>query len=204
MTSRAGSVVHRSRHLSWIDRRTVDGIPITSPARTIVDLAGVLGPEALEAAFESARRMGLVSATQLEARFVALGGKGRPGSAKVRALIEAHRAEPALASRLEVRAARLFRASGLPRPMRQHAIVAGDGRRYRLDFAWPGARVAAECDGFAWHGNRLQWKRDRRRTADIEMLGWRTVFVTWDDVVQRPDQTVDRVALALGLRAEAA
>ena len=57
--------------------------------------------------------------------------------------------------------------------------------------------VALECDGFAWHGNRLRWKRDRRRVAQIEALGWRIIFVTWDDVTLHPDETLHRVALAL-------
>lgn len=58
-------------------------------------------------------------------------------------------------------------------------------------------RTVCECDGFEWHGKRLQWRRDRRRVAAIEAAGWNIVHVTWDDVTQRPAETLDRLAFAL-------
>ena len=58
-------------------------------------------------------------------------------------------------------------------------------------------RVGCECDGFESHGNRLAWKRDRRRLAWLEAAGWRIVAVTWDDVTLRPAETIDRLVLAL-------
>ena len=72
---------------------------------------------------------------------------------------------------------------------------------YRVDFAWPEAAFVCEGDGFAWHGNRLAWKRDRRRIATIEAAGWRVVHVTWDDVTKFPNETLDRLAIALELAA---
>ena len=95
-------------------------------------------------------------------------------------------------SRLEVKTAVLLRRSRLPKPVTQLAIAG-----YRVDFAWPAVRVVCECDGFAWHGDRLQWKRDRRRVAKIEAADWRVVHVTWDDVTKRPGETLDRLALAV-------
>ena len=82
-----------------------------------------------------------------------------------------------LESRLEVKLARLLRESSLPAAERQYPVG-----RFRLDFAWPAARIACECDGFEHHGARLAWKRDRGRLAAIEAAGWRVVHVTWDDV----------------------
>jgi len=198
LSRQPGLVVHRTAVLERVDRYVVDGIPLTAPARTIIDLAGSLPAEALEAAFESARRMGLVTGSQLAQRFEALGGKGRAGSGRVRALL-AQQAEVPAGSRLEVRVARALRRAGLPQPVRQHPVAADDGRRFRLDFAWPDLRVGLECDGFAWHGDRLQWKSDRRRIAAIEALGWRLVFVTWDDVTRRVEEMLHRVELALRL-----
>ena len=185
--------VHRTLHLPRIDRVTVDEIPCTSVTRTLIDLAAVLDEESLEAAFHSARRMGLTSPAHFARRFEQLGGKGRVRSTTLRRLIERERgSDRALESMLEVKAARLLRRSLLPATERQLAVGA-----FRLDFAWPDRMVALECDGFAWHGNRLQWKRDRRRVAQIEALGWRIIFVTWDDVTLHPDETLHRVALAL-------
>jgi very-short-patch-repair endonuclease len=185
-------VVHRTNVLARADRAVVDGIPCTSATRTIIDLAGVLDDEPLEAAFESARRAGLTSPAFLAQRAADLFARGRSGSTALRRLLE--RLEPgrALESRLEVRVARLLRASLLPVPARQFRIG-----RYRVDFAWPERRVALECDGFEAHGNRLQWKRDRRRVATIEAQAWRLVHVTWDDVCREPAKTLARIEFAL-------
>jgi very-short-patch-repair endonuclease len=185
-------VVHRSA-LSRADVVEVDGIRCTSATRTILDCAGILGDEPLEAAFEQARRLGLTSPTALAQRAEQLCGKGHPGSARVRRLLAAQApGERALESRLEVRLARLLRTSGLPAPARQYPVG-----RYRLDFAWPAVLIACECDGFEHHGARLAWKRDRARLARIEAAGWRVVHVTWDDVTRRPEQTRERLAVAL-------
>jgi very-short-patch-repair endonuclease len=194
--------VHRTGEWPRIDRVTVDGIPCTSATRTLIDLAGGLDAERLEAMYHAARRLGLTSPAHFEARFARLGGRGRPGSGQLRRLIETERgSDRALESVLEVKAARLLRRSPLPAPVRQHWVTVAGGGRYRLDFAWPLYRVAVECDSFEWHGNRLRWKRDRRRVAAIEALGWRVLFVTWDDVVRHGPETVHRVGLALGLAA---
>jgi very-short-patch-repair endonuclease len=157
----------------------------------LIDLAPQLDDEALEAAFESGRRMGLTTVTLLARRANELCGKGRPGSGRVRRLLSVAEAR-ATESRLEVKFARLVRASALPKPVRQYAVGA-----YRLDFAWPWLWVAAECDGFERHGTRLAWKRDRARIAAIEHAGWRIVHFTWDDITSAPTRSVERVALAL-------
>jgi very-short-patch-repair endonuclease len=186
-------VVHHASSLPASDLVVVDGIRCTSATRTVIDCAALLGDEALETAFEHARRMGLTSAAALSRRAEELCGRGRPGSTRIRGLIALQEAGARpLESRLEVRMARLLRRSGLPSPERQHPVG-----RYRLDFAWPARLVACECDGFEHHGHRLAWKRDRARVAALEAAGWRVVHVTWDDVTHRPDRTVDRINLAL-------
>jgi len=95
-------------------------------------------------------------------------------------------------SKLEVRFARLLRASALPSPESQIEIAG-----YRVDYLWRAYRSIVECDGFAWHGSRLQWKRHRRRIATIEAAGCTITHVTWDDVTKYPAQTLDRLRLAL-------
>ncbi len=186
--------VHRLAKLSTTDVVVVDGIRCTSATRTIIDCAALLGDEILETAFEQARRMGLTTATALSRRTDELCGKGRAGSARVRRLLAAQVPRSrAMESRLEVKLARLVRGSSLPTAQRQYPVG-----RFRLDFAWPSARVGCECDGFEHHGSRLAWKRDRGRLATIEAAGWRVVQVTWADVTAEPDQTLDRLARAVG------
>jgi very-short-patch-repair endonuclease len=181
-----GIVVHGSvvaRH----DVRIVDAIPCTSAARTLLDCAISLDDEMLEAAFESARRMGLVTPATLQRAVARM-----PGAAALRRVLAVteHRAAE---SRLEVKLGRLLRSSRLPVSVPQHRVGA-----YRLDRAWPESRVAVEADGFQHHGRRMAWKRDRKRVAAIEAMGWRLVQVTWADVVERPAETLDRIGHALG------
>src|SRR5437763_1135961 len=112
--------------------------------------------------------MGLTSTAAVAAQL----SRGRAGSAQLRQVVAHAEARPR-ESRLEVKLARLLRTSGLPKPVPQFVIG-----RYRVDYAWTLFRIVCECDGFEWHGGRLQWKRDRRRIAAIEAQGWRVVHVT--------------------------
>ena len=141
------------------DLVAVDGIRCTSATRTIIDCAALLDDEALEAAFEQARRMGLTSVDRVaRGAPTELCGRGRPGSARRSASARgaaARRTSDGVATRGEARAACCARARSL-RPERQYPVG-----RFRLDFAWPAARIACECDGFEHHGSRLAWKRDR-------------------------------------------
>jgi very-short-patch-repair endonuclease len=181
-----GVTVHRAR-LTNVDRVVVDGIPCTSATRTLLDCAPLLDGEALEAAFERARRMGLTSVSAMHKQLK----RGRVGSAMMREVLAHADARPK-ESRLEVKLARLLRASTLPIPTPQFAVGP-----YRVDYAWLRYRTICECDGFEWHGSRLEWKRDRRRIAAIEAANWQVVHVTWDDVTKRPGETLERLALAL-------
>jgi very-short-patch-repair endonuclease len=186
-------IVHRASSLPNSDRRIVDGIPTTAPVRTLIDVAIGLDAEELLTAFESARRMGLLTSTQVTQLLHRL--SHRPGAAAVRRMLAQIESRP-LGSRLEVRLARLLGESSLPPSIAQYRVA-----NYRVDWAWPGHRVAIEADGFRHHGQHLEWKRDRRRIAAIEALGWRIVHVTWDDVTKKSTQTLDRIALALGILA---
>ena len=181
--------IHRSGGLQRTDRFVVDDIPCTSATLTVLQLAPELDDESLETMFERGRRLGLTSVPALVRRapdFVR-----RPGIARIERLVKVVADRP-LESKLEVKARTMLRRYGIAVPAVQHAVG-----RYRLDFAWPLLLIAVECDGFEWHGNRLAWKRDRRRIAALEAQGWRIVHLTWDDVTQRPSQSIARIQLAL-------
>jgi very-short-patch-repair endonuclease len=190
-SARAELEVHRVSSLPRADRVVVDGIPCTTATRTILDSGRMLDPEALEVAFESARRMGLSSVRVLRRCASELGIEGRRASRSVNELLKNTKSDEAAAQfRLEVKMARLLRASSPP--VRQFPVG-----KYRIDFAFPDAMVGVECEGFDFHGHRIAWKRDKRRSAWLETQGWRLVFVTWDDVTRRPGETMDRIAIAL-------
>jgi very-short-patch-repair endonuclease len=79
--------------------------------------------------------------------------------------------------------------------VRQHWITV-DGRRYRLDFAWPERRVAAECEGRAFHGP-AEFERDELRQADLASAHWHVVPVTWRQLMSAPRAVVARIERAL-------
>jgi very-short-patch-repair endonuclease len=178
-----------------IDIRMREGIRVTSPARTLLDLAGVLDAEGLQAAGESALHRGLTTPNMVAKRLGALGGKGRPGSGALRAWLADRGSGPAMESRLEVRIWMLLRGAGL-RPTRQYD-VSYDGQAYRLDFAWPALRVAVEADGYEAHGGRRSFERDHARFAVLAAHGWYVVPVTWRQVTERRAWVLDQVIGAL-------
>jgi very-short-patch-repair endonuclease len=193
--------VHRTDEMHHVDRTRREAIPITTPARTLIDLSSVVCEETLEAAVEYAFRRRLLSERFLRQRLDQLGGRGRPGSAVLRGVLDRRCEAPALESRLEVKVWRLLVRSGLPKPVRQYAVEI-DGQRYRLDFAWPSFHVAVEADGFATHGARRQvFQADRRRMAKLASGGWRIVPVTWDDATARSDQWLSELGRTLALAA---
>jgi very-short-patch-repair endonuclease len=189
--------IHRTGEVQRIDRTRREGIPITTPARTLVDLAGVLDGEALETALEDGLQQRLFGEGLLRRRLDDLGGSGRTGSAMLRQILD-RRGDAALESRLEVKVWRLLVRSGLPKPVRQHPAEI-EGRRYRLDFAWPSFGVAVEADGFASHGGRRSFNADRRRLAKLASAGWRVVPVTWEDATTRSNQWLLELGRALAL-----
>ena len=182
-------VVHQTR-APVVQRRTRRGLPITTPERTLIDLAGVLNGKQLEIAFESARRERQVTVISVQRALDRLGTRGRPGSEQLQTLLTVLAAEPPAESALEVMAARLLRASDLPKAQRQVEVVAS-GVKYRLDFAWPDQLIALECDGRKWHEIESAFERDRQRWSAITAAtGYRFVFATWRRVRAQPQAIV--------------
>jgi very-short-patch-repair endonuclease len=192
--------VHRGR-VDAVDRTRLEHLPITTPARTLIDCAPSLDDEDLEAAVEDGLKRGLFTERFLRWRLEGLTARGRAGIPRLRRIHDARRDEPALERRLEVKVWRLLHRSGLPRAVRQHRVTVG-GRPYRLDFAWPDRRVAVEADGRIVHGGRRRpFYDDRRRLADLVSTNWRVVPVTWEDVEQRPTEWLTKLAQTLALAA---
>ncbi len=183
------------------DRTRFEHVPITTPARTLIDCAPTLDDEALHAALEDSLKRNLFTERFLRWRLEALTTRGRAGIVRLRRILDDRLDEPTLERRLEVKAWRLLRTSGLPRPVRQHPVTPC-GHSYRLDFAWPDRKVAVEADGRIVHGGRRRaFYDDRRRWSDLASIGWRIVPVTWEDVEQRPTEWLTKLAQTLALAA---
>jgi very-short-patch-repair endonuclease len=186
-------VVHRGV-VEAVDRRMIGPIPVTSPARTLIDLAGRLDDEDLAAAVEDAIHRGWTTPQSIARRLEALGGKGRPGTTRLREILDDRGPGAAAASRLEVKIWRVLRGAGM-RPVRQHQVRVGD-RVYRLDCAFPQSRLGVEGVGDRYHRSPRQRRRDHRRLADLASVSWRVMPVTWHDITVTPDEVVAQVLRA--------
>ena len=191
-----GVVVHRSTRLERLDVTTVEGRPITSAARTIIDLAAQgVDERRLDRAIDSAVREGWTSVAFLARRLDALRGSGRHGVA----LIEHHLPDSGGHSALERHFLRLVREAGLPRPTCQR-VFRRDGRFIaRSDFAFPGTDVVIEVTGRQGHSTPLDRQKDAQRRNELLDIGIRAYEYTWEDVTRRPEYVVRTLRERLGL-----
>lgn len=82
----------------------------------------------------------------------------------------------------------------LPMPELQFTISSPTGQRWRVDFAWPDQRVAAEYESVEWHAGRAEMLRDKARFAGVQEAGWTVVPIIVDDVRHRPERLAQRIA----------
>lgn len=161
----------------------------TTPAWTAVELAReVRRPRAL-AVLDAALRSG--SCTPAELAEAVDRQRGRRGIVQVRELLRwvDGRAESAMES--EARLAMLD--GGLPRPELQYLIHGRDGEIWRVDFAWPEARVAVEYESVAWHAGRIEMERDKSRFAGIQDTEWTVIPIVVADVRRTPGRMCERI-----------
>lgn len=183
---------HRTRVLMPVDRTIRWGIPITTPARTVVDLAQYGGD--LEQMVAEGRAMKLLTEDQL--REALRRSRGRPGVGHLLALLDGEHGPAFTRSEAERRFLRLIRAAQLPAP-RLNDRVGG----FEVDFHWPAERVVVEVDGFAFHSSRRSFENDRVRDAALAARGVRVIRVTWRQLGDGPEAVIARLAAALALRA---
>ena len=173
-----GVRAHRSNRIPPHHITTYAGIPITTGARTLVDLSAVLSDQTLEKAIDDALRRNVTTVRELHACFEELAGRGRRRIAHLRPLLEARLPgyHPG-ANDGELQVVRWLAEAGLPKPVQQVWVVAG-GSRYCLDFAYPWWKITWEWDGWEDHGLRRAFSYDRGRRNDLELAGWLTLQFT--------------------------
>lgn len=197
---RTGVRVHSSTDLDRCGTRLRERIPVTDPARTLLDLARRPGDGRLLDAIESARRLGLTSWAELAATLAKHARPGRPGIRRLRGVIAAniHRDE-VTDSTLELLVLALLRERGLPEPVLHHRLVGPDGGFLaEIDLAYPPLRIAIELDGSV-HREREVFEHDRPRQNGIVLQGWIVLRFTWRDLVEHPDEIVAAVRAAIEL-----
>jgi len=146
---RPGIVTHRRALTRQVTRR--HAIPVTTPVRTLVDLAPCLQREHLERAVNEADRLDLVDPERLRESLEGL--KGARGVARLRSLLDRH-TFTLTDSALERRFKPIARAAGLPEPLTQQWV-----NGFRVDFYWPGLKLVVETDGLRYHRTAAQQTR---------------------------------------------
>lgn len=184
-----GIRIHRVR-LGPAEATTRRGIPTTTPARTLVDIAARVDRETLERAVAAAERERLVTRSELTA--LVERHRGRPGITTVRGLVEKITGPNLTRSEAERRFLSLIRRARLPAP---HTNVRVE--EFEIDFFWPDHDLAVEVDGYRYHGSRVRFEADRQRATRLASLGIHVVPVTWRQIVD--DELVTAVQLAQAL-----
>jgi very-short-patch-repair endonuclease len=177
---RPGICVHRRVGLGPEQRRVIDGIPVTDPISTLIDLAACVGHDRFDRAVNDADRLDLVDSEAL--RFALDATPPRPGVGRLRSLLDSHTFAPT-DSVLERRFLRLTRNAGLPQPKTQ-AEVNG----VRVDFYWPNLGLVVETDGLRYHRTPAQQKKDHQRDQIHAVAGLTTLRFTAAQVRYEPDR----------------
>ena len=183
---REGIEVHRSITLTSQSTATVDGIPVTSVARTLIDLADTPPRRLAERASDEADNKRVLDLADLQ-REIAL-NPGRRGAGVLRAILAEHVLASTLTrNELEERFLACCRRAGVPMPEEVNAdIVLPDGGHVQGDFTWWTRRLVIETDGFATHATRRGMTRDRQKARRLRQAAWRVESFTWDEVMLTP------------------
>jgi very-short-patch-repair endonuclease/predicted transcriptional regulator of viral defense system len=184
--SHRGIAVHWTRRLTSDDITTRHNIPVTTLARTLVDLASTLDARALARALNEARIKHRLRDATLQRTLAAL--PTRKGSARLRVLLEPNDAPTR--SALEDRFLELVARHGLPRPEVNQSVGG-----YEVDMLWREARLIVELDGRRYHHTRFE--EDRERDSELTAAGYRVMRITWRRVVESPAREAARLARML-------
>jgi very-short-patch-repair endonuclease len=191
--SRAGITVHRLPTLDPRDTRRRSSLPVTSPARTLLDRAAGLPDRRLERELDEALVRRLTSRTAI--REILHRYPRRPGTPRLQELIDPARTTTFTRAESEERMLALVRRGQLPAPETNVLMES-----IEVDFLWRDERVIVEVDGWASHGTQAAFERDRPRDARLENEGWRVIRITWRQLTKEPEAVLVTIATALSLR----
>jgi hypothetical protein len=188
-----GLIRHRARNWDAADQAIVEGIPVTTVARTILDLAWKLPADRLRRVLERAEDLRLLDLDELRA--VVERNRGHPGAKPLRSALAGYGPRIFTRSEFERRFVERLVAAGLPRPATGWNEVG-----HEIDVYWPERRFGIELDAFETHGTRDAFERDHDRDLDFALAGIETIRVSEHQFRREPDGIVARVATLLARR----
>jgi hypothetical protein len=178
-TRHPGVALHHRRSVPADELTQLDGLPIATPARTLLDLAASgLNRTRLELAVDRAEQQRVLDFAELRellARY-----PRRPGTPSLKAVLASYSGPLDVRSELEELVLELCDAHGLPRPL-VNTVIEGKVR----DFCWPSRRLVLEADSFAWHRSPSALNADRERDVELTLARWRVLRFTYAQVTRR-------------------
>jgi len=189
---REGIVFHWTRGLAEDEVSDLGGLPVTSPSRTIIDIASDLGRREMELVLARAEDQGRIDRASL--------GKmvdryhRQPGVGLIRELFQSGEDLGLTRSEAERRCLELIRSAGLPKPHTN--VLVGP---YELDLFWPDLGIALEIDGWAYHSSRRRFEGDRRKDNWLRSRGIEVIRLTWRQITHDATTSIVQVGQALAL-----
>ncbi len=183
--------IHRARALTVDDVTRRNGIPVTSAARTVLDLAAMLPDKGLRRVVRQSQARGYTNVRTLLQ--IAERVNGHRGAGRLKAIVATGPA-PTRSDKEDL-VLDLLLSAGLEHPHVNEPLWIG-GRRLIPDLRWPEQRLIVEIDSDMWHGGALAGEDDAERQALLEAAGERVLRVHWRQAVSRPRETLARIAVA--------
>jgi very-short-patch-repair endonuclease len=194
--AKKGARIHRAGKMDRRDLRHREGLPLTSLARTLIDVAAHVGLDELERLVSAAREKG-IQLEELEAALERAGG--RRGVSRMRAFLKTEDETGFSRSKGERLLRRLLREARLPQPRRNFQLGP-----WNVDFLWEREKLIVEFDSFRFHGDRRAFEKDRRKDVELANLGYEVLRFTWRQLRDEPLVVLAAIARALGRRGLAA
>jgi very-short-patch-repair endonuclease len=192
-----GIQVHRARRLHSDDTTKTNGIPVTTVARTLVDLTDLLPTDRILRAMREADYLKLLDTDTLIAAVQRAQGRSRLGA--LNDAIQRHTPGQIVRGELEHLFLELVREAGLPQPQ-TNVKVKTRRRTYTVDCLWPEQRVAVELDGRAAHARAAAFEEDRARDAALTAIGLRPLRFTWRRLTEEPEDVLAELEATLSGR----
>ncbi len=193
-----GVVARRAHDLDDAHVTELDGLRVTTPERTVVDLAAGRTPGHIGAIVDDLVARRLLDLPTLDQIATSVARRGKPGTTAMRKVLEPRVGAAHPQSELERRARELVDHSGLPAPLPEFPIPWAPNRRF--DDAYPEHRLALEWDSRRYHGQLQAFEADRQRDREATVHGWRVVRFTWADVTENPQMVVETIRRLLAVR----
>ena len=190
--------VHESKDLEIGDVVVIDGIPVTTAVRTVVDVGATASQRYVEHCLDTGLRLELFSLSEVRSFIKRVARSGRNGIGKIRPLVKERIGwDTTSESALEDRFRRLIADSDLPEPTPQYRVREGPTIVCRADFAYPDRQILIELDGERYHMDRATFQRDREKQNRAHALGWVVYRFTWRQLVDTPAVVIATLATAL-------